>query len=68
MVNMVMMFDYSVTSYISLQALSRTYAQSIAGTGTEMIFNHLTNEFKLAYRLYESCTSNLTEVWLINAL
>ena len=27
-----------------------------------MTFNHITSEFKLHYKIYESCTSNLTEV------
>lgn len=50
------------------QALSRTYAQSIAGNGVEMAFNHLTSEFKLTYKLYKSCVSNLTEVRVTNIL
>jgi len=33
-----------------------------------MTFNHLTNEFKLSYKLYESCTSNLTEVRVTDTL
>ncbi|XP_065883588.1 endoglycoceramidase-like isoform X2 [Dysidea avara] len=46
------------------KALSRTYAQAIAGNGVEMTFNHITSEFKLHYKIYESCTSNLTEIYM----
>ena len=45
-----------------VQALSRTYAQSVAGLTQTMAYNHMTQDFTLVYIIVKECTSTVSEV------
>ena len=45
-----------------VQALSRTYAQSVAGLTQMMAYNNITQEFTLVYITVKECTSTVSEV------
>ena len=44
------------------QRLSRTYAHSVAGVTTLMLYNEITKRFTLTFYVTAACTSNTTEV------
>jgi len=45
-----------------VQALSRTYAQSVAGLTQMMAYNNITQDFTLVYITVKECTSTVSEV------
>ena len=53
---------YDITHSLLVQALSRTYAQSVAGLTQMMAYNNITQDFTLVYITVKECTSTITEV------
>ena len=53
---------YDITHSPLVQALSRTYAQSVAGLTQMMAYNNITQDFTLVFITVKECTSTITEV------
>ncbi|CAI8015649.1 Endoglycoceramidase [Geodia barretti] len=61
-------YDNGTMNMQVVDRLSRTYAHSVAGVTTLMLYNEITKRFTLTYYVTAACTSNTTEIYFNKAL